>query len=211
MSCNCGLNELFTEDVSRRDARKYRRRGLDVRGRRLLRALEQKVTLTGSSTLEIGMGSGAFTIEMLKRGADHAIGVDAVPNQLAYARQLAGEFGVAEKLELHQGDFTQIHSHVPPAEIVVLDRVVCCYPDWRSLLGAAAERAQSVIVMSYPRQAWFTRIWVRASNLAMIVLRKSFRLHLHPPAAMHELLRSYGLQPRVVGYRGGWELLLASR
>ena len=124
MSCNCGLNEIFTDSVSRHDARKYRRRGLDARARRMLRALEQRVGLRGRSTLEIGLGAGAFTVEMLQAGAAKSVGVDAIDNQLRQAHELAREAGVADRLELKQGDFTELAGQIDAADVVVLDRVV---------------------------------------------------------------------------------------
>lgn len=211
MSCNCGLNEIFTDRVSRHDAGKFRRRGLDVRARRLLRGIERQIPLKGRSTLEIGIGTGGFTIEMLERGAVSATGIDAVPGQLQQARSLAEEHGVGERLQLVQGDATEIGGQVDPADVVVLDRVVCCYPDWNSLLGTAAAHARAAIALSYPRQAWYTRAWVAAANLAMRLLRRTFRLHLHSPAAMQELLRTRGFSPQVIGHRAVWELLVATR
>jgi SAM-dependent methyltransferase len=211
VSCNCGLNEIFTERVSRHDARRFRRRGLDVRARKLVRALQRRLDLTGRSTLEIGIGTGGLTVELLRRGVARAVGVDAIANQLTYARQLAEEFGVANRLELREGDFTSVSGAIDSADVVVLDRVVCCYPDWRSLLDAAASRAGMAVAMSYPRQSWYTRLWVTIANLGMRVLRRTFRLHLHSPAAMHELLRARGFAPKVVGHRFAWELLVATR
>ena len=211
MSCNCGLNEVFTERVSRHDARKFRRRGLDPRARKLVRALQRYIDLTGRSTLEIGIGTGGLTVELLRRGVARAVGVDAIANQLTYARQLAQEFGVADKLELQQGDFTSISQNVGNADVVLLDRVVCCYPDWRTLLDAAATRARVAVAMTYPRQSWYNRIWIYGANCGMTILRRTFRLHLHPPAAMHDLLRERGFKPQVVGHRVAWELLVARR
>ena len=211
MSCNCGLNEMFTERVSRHDAAKFRRRGLDRRARKLVRALQQRMDLTGRSTLEIGIGTGGLTVELLRRGVARAVGVDAIANQLTYARQLAEEFGVANRLELQEGDFALINSAVGSADVVVLDRVVCCYPDWRTLLDAAATRAGMAVAMTYPRQSWYNRVWVTTANIGMRMLRRTFRLHLHSPAAMHELLRARGFAPQVVGHRLAWELLVATR
>ncbi len=211
MSCNCGLNEIFTDKVSEHDARKFRRRGLDKRARRMLRALEQHVGLRGRSTLEVGLGTGGFTIEMLRRGASRAVGVDAVDNQLRSARQLAQEAGVAELLELKHGDFTDIAHDLPAADVVVLDRVVCCYPDWRALLEQATAHAQSAIVMSYPRDVWYARAWVSTANFFMRTLRRAFRLHLHPPDAMQSLLRGRGFTTDLIGHRGIWELLIAQK
>jgi predicted RNA methylase len=211
MSCNCGLNEIFTDRQSRHDARKFRRRGLDKRARKLLRALAREVDLKGRSTLEIGIGTGGLTVELLRRGVARAAGVDAVASQLAEARKLAQEFAVDDKLELQEGDFTQISGEVSNADVVLLDRVVCCYPDWRALLDAAAARAGSAIAMSYPRQSWYNRMWIASANVAMMLLRRTFRLHLHSPAAMHTLLRERGFTPQVVGHRVAWELLVATR
>ena len=211
MSCNCGLNEIFTDKVSKRDARKFRRRGLDVRARRMLRALEQRIGLRDRTTLEVGIGTGGFTVELLKRGTRASIGVDALANQLQQARGLATEAGVADRLTLKQGDFTEIESEVGEVDVVVLDRVVCCYPDWQSLLSAVTRHARAAIVMSYPRESWYTRVWIAGANTGLRVLRRAFRLHLHSPTAMHELLRSRGFRTEVIGHRMPWELLVATR
>lgn len=211
MACNCGLNEMFTDSVSRRDARKYRRRGLDPRARKLIRALEREIDLRGHTSLEIGVGAGALTVELLRRGVSRATGVDVVENQLQQTRRLAEETGVADRLHVQQGDFTEISSNVDNADIVVLDRVVCCYPEWRPLLADAAAHAQCAVVMAYPRESWYTQLWVKAANLGMWTLRRAFRLYLHSPRAMRELLKSQGFTAKVVGHRGPWELLLAVR
>jgi hypothetical protein len=118
---------------------------------------------------------------------------------------------VADKLELQEGDFTAISSKVGNADVVLLDRVVCCYPDWRTLLDAAATRAARAVAMTYPRESWYNRIWITSANLFMAVLRRTFRLHLHSPSAMHKLLRERGFTPHVVGHRMAWELLVATR
>lgn len=211
MSCNCGLNEMFSERVSKHDARKFERRGLDVRARKLLHGLERRVQLKGLTTLEIGIGTGGFTIEMLERGASSAVGIDAVAGQLEQALRLARARGLAEKLQLKQADATEISDHLPPADVVVLDRVVCCYADWNALLGTAATHARAAMAMSYPRYAWYTRLWVAAANVGLRLLRRNFRLYLHSPAAMQQLLQAHGLLPQVIGHRVVWELLVATR
>ena len=124
---------------------------------------------------------------------------------------LANEAGVADRLQLKQGDFTEIAGQVDPVDVVVLDRVVCCYPDWHALLSEASSHARTAIVMSYPRESRYTRAWIDSANLAMRGLRRAFRLHLHPPRDMRQLLHTRGFQTEVVGYRMPWELLLATR
>jgi magnesium-protoporphyrin O-methyltransferase len=211
MSCNCGLNEIFTERVSKHDARKFRRRGLDARARKLLAALDRSIKLKNKSIMEIGIGTGGLTVEMLKRGATSAVGVDAINNQLQQAHLVALEAGVADRLLLKQGDVTQMHDQLPTSDVVVLDRVVCCYPDMSALLDAASTHARAAVALTYPREAWYTRLWISAANTGMRVLRRTFRLHLHSPSAMQALLRQHGFSPMVIGHRGVWELLIAAR
>lgn len=177
----------------------------------MLSALEQRVGVRGRSTLEIGIGTGGFTVEMLRRGAATALGVDALENQLEQAKLLAAEAGVADRLTLAQGDFTEIADRLDAVDVVVLDRVVCCYPDWRTLLTSASTHARTAIVMSYPRDSWYTHVWVKSANMALRALRRAFRLHLHSPAAMERLLQNNGFSTEVIGYRMPWELLVATR
>ena len=209
MSC-CGLNDVFTDKVSRREAERYRKHGLPKRARRLLTSIERALPLPDRRTLEIGVGAGAFTVELLRHGAAHAVGVDAVAAQLAAARTLAAESGVADRAEFVLGDFTQIGAQ-SNADIVVLDRVVCCYPDWQTLLTAAAARADMLIAMTYPRDRWPLHTFAVSANLWLRLTRSDFRFHVHPVAAMHALLRAQGFTPNVTGHFFGWELLIATR
>jgi SAM-dependent methyltransferase len=206
--CNSGLNEIFTDANARKDAKRYRRRGLPARARKLVRAIESATQLSDKSTLEIGVGAGALTVELLRRGAAKATGVDAVPAQLAAARALANEYHVGERMQLIEADFAQTPS-VEAADIVVLDRVVCCYSDWSSLLSAAAVRTRAVLVMSYPRDVWWMHATERAFNGWRGMLRSDFRFHVHSAERMHKLLDMYNLTPTVATRHFGWEILVA--
>ena len=214
MSCcdrNSGLADVFTEDVSRKDADRYRKRGLPPRAQRLVAAIESSTTLAGSTLLEIGLGAGAVTIELLKHGAAHAVGVDAVPAQLAAARSLASDMKVADRVDFVLADFTGTGDLVQSADIVIMDRVVCCYPDWRTLLGAAASRAQAAIALTYPRDVWWMRLVARSMNVWWRLLRSEFRFHVHPVHEMHALLEAQGLTPRVHARYFAWEVMAARR
>lgn len=212
MDCctNRGLEETFTEAVSRKDANRYRRKGLPPRARKLIAALESHVALKDRTTLEIGVGAGGVTVEMLRRGAAHATGVDAVAAQLAAARDLAADFGVASRAEFILSDFTR-RADVLSADVVVMDRVVCCYPDWRSLLDGAAQHTGVVLAITYPRDTWWMRFVGRMMNLSRWLMRSEFRFYIHSPEKMRELLRARGLQPNVVGRYWAWEIAVAQR
>ena len=207
--CNKGLTDTFTDRLSRRDADRYRKRGLPPRARKLLAALESTTSLQNKSTLEIGAGAGGFTIELLRRGAANAVAVDVVTTQLAAARELAGEYDVADQVEFVNADFALHASAIQPADIVVLDRVVCCYPDWQSLLSAAAVRAREVLIMTYPRDNALTRVEEKIFNAWQRLLRHDFRYHVHPVGEMKKLLNTYNFSPQMRGHHFLWEILVA--
>jgi len=208
--CTSGLQETFTEDMSRREANEYRLHGLPRRARKLLRAIEATVPLQDKITLEAGLGAGALTIEMLRRGASRATGVDAVATQLASARALAQEFNVADRLELLCADFAT-SAQITAADVVVLDRVVCCYPDSQALLASAADHTRQVLALSYPRDTWWMRIVQRAINLTRRLKRTDFRFYIHSIPQMHALLESRGLRLQRVSRHFAWDIVVARR
>lgn len=214
MPCQCcavGLDEIFGDRVARHEARQFRRKGLNVRSDRLLSAIESATPLEGATSCEVGAGVGGLTITMLRRGLARARIVDAVPVYVAAAGSLAREYGVADRLEIEFADYVTRARDLEPADLVVMDRVVCCYPLWRDLLEAATAHAGRVIALTYPRDALWVRLGVGLINLVQRVRRMAFRVHVHPPARMLELLAERGFQPRVTGHRGPWEIMVAVR
>lgn len=214
MACRCadvGLAEIFNERFARRDAARYRKRGLPARARLLLELVESSIDLRGRRSLEGGAGAGALTVELARRGVTAAQGIDAMPVAVEYATQLAAQFGVAEHAHFRAGDFADPDLAAEPADLVILDRVVCCYPDWRGLLANATQRAEHVIALSYPPANALTRFEIAALNGVQALLRRRFRIHLHPPAAMLALLREHGftnVQRRRYWF---WEIAVAHR
>jgi hypothetical protein len=77
----------------------------------------------------------------------------------------------------------------------VLNRVVCCYPDYGRLLDAAAAHARRSLVFSHPPRNAVSRAVVAAQNLGFRVKRSDFRTFAHPPSAMLAVLRDRGLDP----------------
>jgi magnesium-protoporphyrin O-methyltransferase len=213
-SCNCCpatvYGEIFGARQSRHEARRFRRRGLDRRARQLLSALAAAVPLEGATSLEVGAGVGGFSLTLLERGVTHATTVDASPAATMVARELAEERGVGERIKIEVGDFA-VRGAEAVYDVVILDRVVCCYPDWRALLAPAAGEALGALALTYPRDLWYMRWFRRLVAASMFVLRKEFRFYIHPPDEMRELLKGQGLQPRVVGRVGPWELVVAVR
>jgi magnesium-protoporphyrin O-methyltransferase len=195
MSCcnRRGCERFFGARFARRTASRYRKRGLDKTGRRMVAFLEQR-GIAGASVLEIGGGVGEIQIELLRRGAAHAVNLELSPAYDDEAAVLLDEAGLAGRTTRRLHDIAADPGAVEPADVVVLNRVVCCYPDYERLLTAAADHARQALVFSYPPRNVVSRVVVTLQNLGFRLVRNEFRIFTHPPAAMLAVLERRGLR-----------------
>jgi magnesium-protoporphyrin O-methyltransferase len=188
-----GYRQLFSEKGARAQARRYRRRGLDPTSRRLVELLKRR-GLRDRTLLEVGGGIGAIQIELLKAGLARAVSVELTPTYEEVARELLHEEGLGDRVERRVTDFARAGAEIAVADIVVLNRVVCCYPDMPGLAGAAADRTGELLVMSFPRESWWTRLALTFGNLALRLTRRQFQVFLHPPEWILATAEQHGLR-----------------
>src|SRR3954452_20883576 len=200
-----GCDAFFGERFARRVAKRYRRRGLDRTAQRIVVFLPER-GIEGATVLEIGGGVGEIQVELLKRGARRAVNLELSGAYEREARALLDEAGLADRVARRMVDIAVAPESVERADAVVLNRVVCCYPDYERLLGAAADRAGLLLVFSYPRRNPMTRFFVTAQNLAFRVMRREFRTFAHPPARMVEVLAARGLRPAYGEKQAVWQV-----
>jgi protein-L-isoaspartate O-methyltransferase len=148
----------------------------------------------GDTVLEIGGGIGALQIELLRAGAATAVNVELSGEWEDAARSLLRDAGLQESVERRIGDAVAESAELEAADIVVMERVVCCYPDAEALVGVAADHARRVLVMSFPRDRWWNHVVVRVSNLVCRVRRIAFRSYVHPEAQVETTAESRGLR-----------------
>jgi 2-polyprenyl-3-methyl-5-hydroxy-6-metoxy-1,4-benzoquinol methylase len=186
-------------------AKQYRKRGLDKTAQRMVEFLQER-GIEGATVLEIGGGIGEIQIELLKRGAARTVNLELSQAYDEEAATLLREAGLEELAERRISDIATGADGIEPADIVVLHRVVCCYPDYQRLLDAAAAHARRLIVFSYPPRNTISRLAVAAQNLIFRLLRKEFRTFAHPPAAMLSVLEHRGLRPAFIHYGLVWQV-----
>jgi 2-polyprenyl-3-methyl-5-hydroxy-6-metoxy-1,4-benzoquinol methylase len=196
MSCcdSRGCDQFFNPRFAHRVAARYRKRGVDKTARRMIAFLEQR-GIEGATVLEVGGGVGEIQLELLKRGAAHAVSLELSAAYDDDARKLLWEAGLEDRADRRLRDIADGEDGIEQADVVVLHRVVCCYPDYERLLTAVAEHAQRLVVFSYPRRNAISRLVVAAQNLSFKLLRREFRTFAHPPAAMLAVLTKRGLRP----------------
>lgn len=185
------VDAQFTAKRAVQELERYRSNGPGVTTKFLRDGLAQAVR-SGATLLDVGTGVGALTFELLDRGVTRAVAVDASPAYLRAAEEEAARRGRADGISFVHGDFVEVERQLPVADIVTLDRVVCCYPTYRPLLDHALRHTARTFALSYPRDRWFVRLAVRAENAARWLTRNPFRTVVHPVAEMQQLIRDAG-------------------
>jgi SAM-dependent methyltransferase len=208
VSCPCctppsEYRRLFNRRIARLDARRYRRRGLPKSARDLV-ALAGDVR--GASVLDVGGGLGTLGIELLEAGATKVTNVELSSGWEDAAAALLAEHHLGDRVERHVGDFVEEEGLVERHDVVVLHRVVCCYPDVEALVGAAARHAGERLLLTYPRDRALSRLGVRAVNLWLRLTGCGFRTYAHPVARILAATEEHGLSLESRAAQGAiWE------
>ena len=212
MPCNCCeiTDSAFSEAEARSEVKNYRKRGPANQTRLILEAV-RSLGSRDAVLLDIGGGIGALHHELLDDVAREATHVDASSAYLKEAKAEAARRGHGERVNFIHADFTNVAADLPKADIVTLDRVVCCYPDFRGLLKAAADHSRKALALTYPRETWYLRIGLKGVNFFQRLRKDPFRVFLHPIADMDSLLKREGFERVTLRRLFIWEMALYRR
>lgn len=198
MYCCCpharSAGRLFSF-FARRYRRRFERRGFERSQRQLIAGLSQ-AGFAGAQILEIGSGVGHLHQSLLERGAAGAVGIDLAPRMIEEARRWARDRDVADRVRYLEGDFMALAHEIEPADVTVLDKVVCCYPDAEGLVGRSLEKTRRVYALTYPRDRWYVRAAMAVGALFLWLLRSDFRPYVHSPARIEGWITDAGFTKR---------------
>lgn len=197
----CAAGEQFNQKTVAQELNRYRRKGPGPITRLLVDGIVRAAGM-GGSVLDIGSGIGGLTFELFERGVSRAVAVDASAAYVEAARHEASRRGYAEAIRFVHADFVAAAPALPPASIVALDRVVCCYPSCTTLLTAAVAHAERCLAISYPRDVWYARAAMRLENGQRRLARHAFRTFVHPVNLIESIITSGGL--RLSSRRQSW-------
>jgi magnesium-protoporphyrin O-methyltransferase len=189
------------------DLAKWRHRGPHPATRELIDVIRDD-GVEGATVLDIGAGVGAVHITLLEAGAATAVDVDASPEYLETARGEAERRGLAGRVEYRYGDVVELAAELPPADIVTLDSVICCYPYLPALLRAAVSPTPRLVGLTYPRDVWWMRAYIRIWNLAHVVRRSRARYFIHRHAEVNRLMAELGFENAHDGGTREWRVVL---
>jgi hypothetical protein len=213
-ACHCDAggcyDAKFDERQAKADLRRYRRKGPNGSTRLLLDALRSH-GIEGATLLDVGGGVGVVQHELFGAGVVRATQVDASRPYLEVAESEASRRGNADRATFVHGDFVTAAPTLGDADVVTLDRVICCYGDMEALVAASTNKARRLYGVVVPRDTWWTRAGNRASNLMRGVRRDAFRTYVHPVDAIDAAVRRQGFAPVSSGRTFVWQISVYAR
>lgn len=208
--CEPDFERIFDEREAQSDLRGWQRTGLPDSTAELIGALRAE-GVDGAALIDIGAGVGMVHLELLAAGAASAIDVDASSAYLAAARAEAERRGVADRVAYRHGNVVDLAPELPPADVVTLDRVICCYPDLSNLLAAALVPRPRLIGLVHPADAWWVRAGATLLNALSWLLRRRDDFYIHRQTEIDGLLNTAGFRQL---HRGGsrvWRVAVYGR
>ena len=196
MSCCCHHSKSaakFFSFFAKSYRRRFLKKGFEPSQQQLFDGIT-KASFEDKTLLEIGCGVGHFHQTLLEHGALSSIGIELAKQMLIEAKDWARQRNLREKTTYLEGDFIDIANTIKPVDIVIMDKVVCCYPDADALIHRSLEKCINSIALTYPRNKWYTHIGVQFLALIMKLVGSSFRPYVHDPIQIERWIESQGFK-----------------
>ena len=208
--CEPDFERIFDESEAASDLQSWEDDGLPDSTAELIAALRSE-GVEGATVIDIGAGVGMVHLELLAAGAATAIDVDASSAYLATARAEAERRAVDDRVTYLHGNAVDLAPSLPRADIVTLDRVICCYPDLRALLAAATSPWPRLIGLVHPTDSWW--VWGPAAVLNALsrLLRRRDHFYIHRQREIDGLLREAGFRQLHKGGSRVWRVAVYER
>jgi hypothetical protein len=209
--CHCqGVEAFFDKKTAHKELKRYHKKGPRKTTRILIDALKAE-GVRGMTLLDIGGGIGALQQELFRIGVIRATNVEASPAYLEISKEEANRRGYADRVSYHHANFIDIAPAIAEADIVTLDRVICCYPDAQILVKLSAARANHLYGVVYPEYRWLIKVFAATVNLFLRLRKCAMRSFVHRPDMIDATIRSEGLQPRFHRKSFPWQIVVYSR
>ena len=202
--------EVFGPEKASRDLKRYAQKGPDKTTELMLSSI-RKTKLKDAQLLDIGGGIGVLHHELFKDTIIRAIHVDASSAFIGVAGEQDQVHGKEAQVDYIHGDVVDLSSSLPTSQIVTLDRVICCYPDWENLVKVTAEKAEDIYIFSIPRDRWFVKMVIGLENLYRRIKGDAFRAFVHSSDELNRLLGEMGFKQLSVDATLSWQVFTFTR
>jgi magnesium-protoporphyrin O-methyltransferase len=209
--CQCqGIENMFDKKSAKRELKRYLKKGPSKTTSMLLDAIHEK-GVQGLDFLDIGGGIGAIQYDLIKAGASSGTSIEASSAYIDAVNYETLQNDLVERVSFKHGDFTTMASDVDSADIVTLDKVICCYDDMSELVGLSSKLARKIYAVIYPRDVWWTKLGFLMVNFYSRIKGSSFRTFIHPTKKVEEIIFGNGLRRNYYATTLVWQVAIFTR
>ena len=209
--CQCqGIENMFDKKAAKRQLKRYLKKGPSKTTSMLLNAIH-KEGVHGLNFLDIGGGIGAIQYDLIKAGASGGTSIEASSAYIDVVTDEILQNGLVERVNFKHGDFTTMAFDVDSADIVTLDKVICCYDDMSELVGLSSKLAQKIYAVIYPRDVWWTKLGFLMMNFYTKIKGSPFRTFIHPTKKVEEIILRNGLKQNYYATTLVWQVVIYTR
>ena len=211
MNCCTPLYDaVFDAKRAAKEIKAYRKSGLSKQSLPLLQMLHY-LPLTDATLLDVGGGFGGMSFELLKKGMREATLVDISDHYVQAYLNLAEEKGFRDQVRAVQGDLAAIKDQVPSSDLVIMDKVICCYANYQELILATCEKAKHYLAYSLPADLWWVRVALKVSQKWRQLRGVNFDTFVHSTDAVEMLVLANGFRKVKEVRRREWLYVLFER
>ena len=201
---------MFDKKAAKRELKRYLKKGPSKTTSMLLDAIHEK-GVQGLDFLDIGGGIGAIQYDLIKAGASSGTSIEASSAYIDAVKEETLQNDLVERVSYKHGDFTTMASDVDSADIVTLDKVICCYDDMSELVGLSSKLARKIYAVIYPRDVWWTKLALLMVNFYPRIKGSSFRVFIHPTKKVEEIIFGNGLKRNYYATTLFWQVAIFTR
>jgi 2-polyprenyl-3-methyl-5-hydroxy-6-metoxy-1,4-benzoquinol methylase len=195
----CGADKFFNKKTAAKEYRTYLKKGPSRVTARIIKQLESH-DVTGKTMVDVGGGIGALQWWFLQNGGTQTIDIDASTGYLNQAENHAIENDWGDKTQFLAGDCTDVYDQIENADYITLDKVVCCYPNFKEILESTCDKSSSHVSLSYPMGGVIAQAIASLGGLYFKLKNNSYRPFVHPVNEIRGVFAAKGYQ-RVVHSR----------
>ncbi len=189
----CGADMFFNKKTAAKEFRNYQKKGPSRVTAKIIQQLEGQ-DVEGKSMVDVGGGIGALQWWFLQQGGKQTTDIDASSGYLKQAEDFAKENGWQDRTHFFMGDCTDIYDQIASPDYITLDKVVCCYPNYKEILESTCKKSTGHVSLSYPMDGVIAHAIRNLGALFFMILRNPFRPYVHPVKEIRDVFARNGYQ-----------------
>jgi magnesium-protoporphyrin O-methyltransferase len=212
MSCctNHIIEKQFDNDKVANRVNEYRTKGISKETRILVHEFKS-IGVDGYSLLDIGCGYGGIRIELLKSGEAQVENLEASSSYLEAAKIETKKNNFSNNITFTYGDFVEIADQVSAADIVTLDKVICCYDELEPLIKLSCNKTFKFYGLIYPHDSWWEKAAIGFENFIRKIKGNTFRVFVYPGETVDNLIKESGMKRIFYKSMMVWQIAIYSR